>query len=249
MSELLMEKAAISFRAEQGFNTREAIRFKSLLQKLNVISFFSPLSDQFSGMAIKTGKPGNAFRFMLINTQQSVGKQHFTICHELYHLHIQQNFTSRVCKTGLFDKKLDREEYNADLFASYLLLPTDGILDLIPNEELTGKPKISLSTVIYIEQYYSCSRRALLYRLKKMDLISTQQYDLFCTNVKRSAIENGFNTDIYEPGNFNVVIGNYGTLAKDLFEAEKISQSHYYALLKDLGINMTDIEQMANGEA
>ncbi len=249
MSELLMEKAAISFRAEQGFNTREAIGLKSLLQKINVISFFSPLSDQFSGMAIKTGKSGHESRFMLINTQQSIGKQHFTICHELYHLYRQQNFSSRVCKTGLFDKKLDKEEYNADLFASFLLLPTDGLLELIPNAELAGKAKISLATIIYIEQYYSCSRRALLYRLRKMDLITPDQYELFSVNIKRSAIESGFNTDIYEPGNFNVVIGNYGTLAKELFDTEKVSQSHYYALLKDLGINMTDIEQISNGEA
>jgi hypothetical protein len=82
-----------------------------------------------------------------------------------------------------------------------------------------------------------------------MGLISSEQYALFSANVKRSAVEVGFNTDIYEPGNFNVVIGDYGTIAKELFDAEKISQSHYYALLKDLGINMTDIEQMTNGEA
>ena len=185
--------------------------------------------------------------FILINTQQSLGKQHFTICHELYHLFIQANFTSQVCQTGLFDKKADTEEYNADIFASHLLLPTDGLIKYIPDEELSGK-KITLRTILQIEHLYSCSRKALLYRLKKLSLITQEQYNDWSVNVKRSAVEYGFGTDLYEPGNHNTVIGDYGLLAKELYDKEKISESHYYSLLTDLGIDLTKIDDTANGD-
>lgn len=166
MDELLLEKAASHFRSEYGINNKDAIRIMSLLQRLNVITIFKELSADFSGMALKTGEVNDISRFILINAGQSLGKQHFTICHELYHLFIQKNFSSRFCNTGLFDKKIDKEEYKADVFASYLLMPTVGLLEFIPDVELSAK-KVSLKTVVYLEQFFSCSRRALLYRLVK----------------------------------------------------------------------------------
>src|SRR5689334_3826364 len=105
-NDLILEKAALQFRSDCGINNKDAIRLKSLLQKLNVITIFKPLTDDFSGMALKTKVKDEFIRFALINSKQSLGKQHFTICHELYHLFIQKDFNSRVCKTGLFDKRL-----------------------------------------------------------------------------------------------------------------------------------------------
>ncbi|WP_153799364.1 ImmA/IrrE family metallo-endopeptidase [Foetidibacter luteolus] len=247
MSELVIEKAALSFRTNYGFNNQEPIRLKSLLQRLNVITSFAELSADFSGMAIRSGNSNSVSRFMLVNASQSIGKQHFTICHELYHLFVQEHFSSRICKTAIFDKT-DKEEYHADLFASYLLLPKEGLLTLIPTEELSNKNKLTVATILYIEHYYSCSRRALLYRLKKLGLISTEQYDLFSVNVKRTALENGYNTTLYEPGNFNEIIGDYGSRAKGLYDSGKISESHYYTLLADIGVNIRDIEHTSDGE-
>ncbi|MBX2925830.1 MAG: ImmA/IrrE family metallo-endopeptidase [Chitinophagaceae bacterium] len=236
MNNLLLKKEAAKFRAENGLNGNDPIRLKSLLQKINVISVFAPLSESFSGMAIKAAVNNQISRFVLINSRQSLGKQHFTICHELYHLYIQPAFNSQVCITGRFDKRADKNEYNADVFASYLLLPTEGLLEFLPEDEIRQK-RISLKTILFIENFYSSSRRALLYRLKMLGLITSEQYDSFIIHVKRGALENGYQTTLYEPGNDNVVVGNYGSLAKTLFDKEKISQSHYYSLLTDLGID------------
>lgn len=247
MNELVLEKSALSFRLDNGLSNNDPIRLKSLLQKLNVITVFTPLSSNFSGMALKVIHKEKQHRFMLVNCDQSLGKQHFTICHELYHLYVQPGFTNQVCLTGMFDPKADKEEYNADIFASYLLLPADGLLENIPDYELSKK-KISLQTILFLEHFFSCSRRALLYRLKKQGLLNAADYDLFRTNIMKGALQNGFQTDLYEPGNKNVVIGSYGTLAKDLFDKEKISQSHYYTLLTDIGVNITKIEEGSNGD-
>jgi Zn-dependent peptidase ImmA (M78 family) len=112
MNEFVLEKEANRFRQENGLSSTDPIRLKSLLQQLQVVTIFSELSADFSGMALKVKEHDKVMRFMLINTNQSLGKQHFTICHELYHLFIQIDFVSRVCQTGRYDKR-DPEEYYA----------------------------------------------------------------------------------------------------------------------------------------
>lgn len=246
MNPLILEKKANDFRNRNGLGSNDSIRLKSLLTKLDVLTVFKPLSAGFSGMALKIDKEGDIKRFVLINSNKTLGHQHFTICHELYHLFIQENFNSMVCTAGQFAKK-DKEEYNADIFAAHLLLPENGIKSLIPDEEL-GKDKIRLKTILKIEHYFSCSRLALLYRLKDLGIISSRKWEELSTHVKRSAIEFGYSTGIYESGNHHEVIGDYGTLARELFDKEIISESHYYSLLLDLGMNGDEIEKLENGE-
>lgn len=246
MNQLILEKKAIEFRNRNGFGSNESIRLKSLLNKLNVLTVFKPLSAGFSGMALKIDKDNDVKRFVLINSNKTLGHQHFTICHELYHLFIQENFHSRVCVAGEFTRK-DKEEYNADVFAAHLLLPENGIKSLIPDDELS-KDKIRLKTILKIEHYFSCSRSALLYRLKELGFISSSFLDEMSSHVKRSAVEFGYSTGIYESGNHHEVIGDYGTLARELFDKEIISESHYYSLLFDLGMNVDEIEKLENGE-
>lgn len=244
----IIEKKSDAFRRKYGISEEAAFRTKSLLTKLDVLTVFRPLGQQFSGMAIKVKEGEQVFRFMLVNSQSTIGKQNFTICHELYHLYVQDNFEHQVCITGKFDKKADKEEYNADLFAAYLLMPKEGILALIPEQELKKKDAISLSTVVRLEQYLSCSRSALLYRLKELDLISSSTYDFYATGVKHSALERGYGTSLYEPGNEGLVIGGYGEMAKALFDQEKISESHYHSLLMDIGVDVERLMEEENGE-
>lgn len=129
-----------------------------------------------------------------------------------------------------------------------MLLPTDGLLELIPNSELEGRPNLSIRTIVYLEQFFSCSRRALLYRLKKMKLISEAQYERYSVNVKRSALENGYEIGLYEPGNHHSFIGDYGSIAKELYDTDQITESHYYSLLSDLGVNIDELENLSGGE-
>lgn len=242
-SDALLEKLSSDFRQTHNIGDKDPIRFKSLLSSLNVISNFQSLSNDFSGMAIKiSDENAGDLRFMMVNSNHSLGKQHFTICHELYHLYIQEQFTSMTCQTAQFDKKTG-EEFNADRFAAYLLLPSGGLLSLIPDEELK-KNKITIATLLKIEHFYSCSRGALWYRLKEMSLVGKETYEFYCSNVKRSAVSHGYSTTLYEPGNLNLALGDYGTLAKRLLEKEKISESHYISLLKDWGIPSEKLEKL-----
>ena len=82
-NKFVIEKQVSEFRSDNGLSLSEPIALKSLLLKLNILTIFRPLSENFSGMCLKD-KSGH--RFMLVNSNQSQGRQHFTIAHELYHL-------------------------------------------------------------------------------------------------------------------------------------------------------------------
>ena len=230
----ILQGAAAQFRAQNGVGPNDPIRFKSLLLKLGVMAMFKPLSEKFSGMAIKN----SSFRCMLINSNHRVSKQHFTIAHELYHLFIQNDFISEVSTAGMFDKT-DKNEYNADRFAAYLLMPEEGVISLIPANELS-KNKVTLPTIVKIEQYFACSRMSVLFRLSEIGLIDFSRYKSLTENVKQTAMLLGYNGDLYDPGNHNLVITNYGTKAKGLYDREIISESHFISLMGDIGIDITN---------
>jgi Zn-dependent peptidase ImmA (M78 family) len=236
MSQLVLEKYAANFRAKLGYSNTESIHLKSLLHKLGVLAVFRPLDMELSGIAIKSS---DSNRFMLINTSRTLGHQHFTICHELYHLFIQEGFDYQVCQVGLFDKK-DKEEYNADIFASKFLIPEEGILALVPDGELK-KAKVTLATILKIEQYFSCSRRALLNRLFELKLIDKIQKEEYKENVRASAMNHGYSQKLYDKNELSEVIGDYGNLARKLFEQDQISESHYYGLLEDIGLDFSTL--------
>lgn len=231
----LLQVEAAKFRARNGIGPSDPIRLKSLLLRLGVMTMFKPLSDRFSGMAIKNQE--NCC--ILINSNHRISKQHFTIAHELYHLFIQKDFTSEVSNAGKFDKS-DRNEYAADCFAAYLLMPEEGVISLIPPNELV-KNKISLATIVKVEQYFACSRTSLLFRLNEIGLIDYSKYKHFTENVKQSAMMLGYDADLYNPGNHNLVITNYGEKLKGLYDKEIISESHLISLMGDIGIDITNI--------
>jgi Zn-dependent peptidase ImmA (M78 family) len=232
LKERYIEFKANKFREEHGITATEAIDVYKLLKKLNVITVFKDLSDKFSGMAIKTGSTN----FMLVNSGDIKARQHFTIGHELYHLFIQENFTNRMCKVGEFDKK-DREEYNADWFSSYLLMPENGLLEYIPKEEF-AKDRISLDTIVKIEQQFSVSRIAVLNRLLFLELITKTKKEELKKDVIKSALMLGYSDALYKNSNSDVVIGDYGERAKNLYDRDLLSENDFYNLMIEIGIDL-----------
>jgi Zn-dependent peptidase ImmA (M78 family) len=236
LKEKKIEIQAAQFRKDNGMSSTEPIDVYKLLVKLNVITLFHKLNERISGMAIKVGKQN----YMMVNSSDVLARQHFTIGHELYHLFIQENFTNQICKVGLFDKK-DKEEYNADWFSSYFLMPEIGIYEMIPEDEKESS-KITLNTVVKLEQYFSVSRSAILNRLRFMDLLTSAQVAKYRLKgeIVKSAIMMGFTDTLYNPGTCNngKIIGDYGEKAKRLFDKEEISETDYYGLMREIGIDL-----------
>ena len=154
----------------------------------------------------------------------------------------KNNIDAKISITILCSDFKNKTEYNADCFAAFLLMPENGIYDMIPDEELKKK-KISLQTVIKLEQYFSVSHSSMIVRLKMLGLldIKTLEY-LKSFKVTETAQQYGYETSLYKQGNHNIIVGDYGEKAKRLFEIEKISEGHYLELMQQIGIDITNPE-------
>jgi Zn-dependent peptidase ImmA (M78 family) len=216
---------ARKFRVENGLSLSEPIHIKSLLRKLNILTMFKPLSEDFFGISLKS--PSGSF-FLLINSNNTKGRQHYTIAHEIFHIKYDENPIPHICSQ---EGGKNISEHNDDAFAAELLMPYDGLIPFISEEEVKNR-KLKLATIIKLEQYFSVSRNSLLHRLKSLNLISVGVFDEFNKiPVKESARQYGYDTSLYSKGNENLVIGDFGEKARELFDKNIISEGHYWELL------------------
>ena len=220
------ETLAEKFRFQEGMSQSEPINAKMLVRKLNITLVYRPLSENSFGISCRSGEK----RFMLINSQSTRGRQHFTIAHELYHLYYDENPLPHMCCGG----PAMGEEKNANRFASALLMPREGILSCVSGEEIT-RHDVDIATVLRMEQLFGVSHSTLLIRLKDLGLISSARFDaLERIPVRETAREWGYDAALYESGNEGVVISDFGAKARRLFENGKISEGHYNELMNML---------------
>ncbi|MGM9831151.1 MAG: ImmA/IrrE family metallo-endopeptidase [Paludibacteraceae bacterium] len=221
----VIENAAQKLRSQFGLNDTEAVHIKTVLRKQNIITVYRDMSESIFGMSLRC----KDYRFMLINSNTTRGRQHFTVAHELYHLYMEENPIPHLCCNGK-----TKTEVTADMFASAFLMPQQGLRSIIPAEELLQQD-LSVATILKLEQYFSVSRNALLVRLVQLKIISQKCYlRLSVIPVIPSAIDNGYDTSLYQKGNKNLVIGDFGAVARTLFDEEKISEGHYRELLNQI---------------
>ncbi|MFA6677402.1 MAG: ImmA/IrrE family metallo-endopeptidase [Bacteroidales bacterium] len=229
MKKMLLEAAenlAIKFRSENGISLTEPINMKTILRKNNILTIYRPLSVNYSGLSLKSKDDD---RFMLINSNTPRGRQHFTIAHELYHLYFDENPSPHIATEKNTSDSVT--EKNADMFASSLLMPKEGVLKYISTKDIINKD-VNISSVLRLEQYFSVSRLAMLLRLRKIGLLSENTLQsLKAIPVIDSAKQYGYDISLYNKGNENLVIGDFGEKARKLFDAEKISEGHYIELL------------------
>ncbi len=217
------ELLASKFRADNGLSMSEPVNAKTIVRKLNIMTLYRPLSEKSYGISCKSS---DGKMFMMINSNSTRGRQHFTVAHELYHLFYDENPEPHMCN-GTTNSK----EKSADRFASALLMPKEGLYSELPQEDII-RHDVSLSSVLRLEQLFSVSRKSLLLRFKDLDLITQKRLDeLYAISVKDSARKYGYDLSLYEKGNEGLVIGDFGEKARKLFEQGKISEGHYQELL------------------
>ena len=224
------ELLALKFRKENCLGDATPLDFRLLLVNLKILTVFRPLSVNFSGMCLVTPEKKNGF--ILINSNQTLGRQRFTIAHELYHIYYDENFTPHRCSPGSEERNYN--EIAADAFASALLMPAMGLTEMII--QLNNKKRIDIPTLLKLGQHYSVSHTSLLVRLKELSYITnTQKEEFWNCRIKEEALRQGYDDSLYTcPHNEGLIIGDYTTLATELFDKEIISEGHYIELLNTI---------------
>ena len=224
-----IDQLALKMRADVGLNPGEPIHTKTLLRKLGVMVMYRPLSEKACGLSMRSTE--GQMKFMLINSNNSRGRQHFTICHELFHLYYDEEPKPHICGTPGMER--EPAEVNANAFASALLLPQAGVLQSIPSEEIMAR-HITTATMLRLEQLFGVSHQSLCYCLRHLRLLTEEELQAHLDEsmvIQDIATEYGYDLSLYQGGNEGVVIGDFGEKARKLFEQERISEGHYVELL------------------
>lgn len=227
----LRDKAE-ELRKKLGLDNYSPVETFKLVQVIkNLTLVFYSLGKNISGACIK-GKKSN---LIALNSKMSVGRQNFSLAHELYHLFYGDVNKSTVSPINIASNNL--EENNAEVFASYFLIPQISLrenLNKIYSENKTTK--ISIADVIKLEQYFGVSHKAMLYRLKGENFINENELkEMKDIVVSKEAKKLGYDTALYFPNEERktTVFGRYISLANQLLDKEKISQNKYDELLLD----------------
>ena len=224
------ETLARQMRGNLGVGNNEPISMKTVLRQLNVMAVYRPLSDKLFGLSLKSGD--NQDMFILINSNSTRGRQHFTIAHELFHLLYDDNPKPHFCEKDMSKASIER---SADMFASALLMPREGIISKIPADEIVSR-EISIETALLLGQLYGVSHSTLVLRLKELKIISQRHAEkLFALSVRHEAALRGLDLSLYNSGNQGLIIGDFGAKARKLYDCEKISEGHYIELLNMIG--------------
>jgi Zn-dependent peptidase ImmA (M78 family) len=223
----------------EGLRYRLGLDFNGPLDIFSVVAdsqditlVFYPLQKKFSGLCMRDSEN----KFVVVNSNHSEGRQRFTAAHELCHLFYHKNFPKIIC--SLSSEKTDLIEKEADMFASFFLMPNMSLKKFF--KEKLGKDfcyDLNTSDLVRIEQHFKMSRMAILYRLVEYEnCISWAFANELKSGVKSQAISMGYDANLYEPTRDNkkyFSLGKYVRVVENAKSKDKLTESKYESLLLD----------------
>ena len=196
----------------------------------NLSLVFYPMGKSLSGICIKN----QGIPVIAINSAMSLGRQRFSLAHELYHLYFDENPGSSICIQRIGEG--GEAEKEADIFASYLLMPAVGLEEIIHKLCGGSKVKLGIREIVSIEQHFGVSRQALLWRLINDKKLTAKEAEVFRQNVILSAVSLGYDKSLYRPLPESKRYGTYGYYIQkvgELLTKELISQGRYEQFLSE----------------
>lgn len=226
--EYIIEGEANRLRDRFYLGNRLPVDIEGLLLSQGILTVFTPMSTEFSGMCLKYSKDTN---FILINSDTVLGRQNFTIAHELYHLFVQDDNEFKVHSCDVINPTSPIERH-ANTFASYFLLPQDGVVEVMQRIEC-NKKTVNAAHIIVMCSYFGVSYQAMLVRVNKILKLPQNKFDgLKTIQPIPTAKEFSLNTKVFEKPSVKYrVVGDYSSKAQALYESGLISKGHLIELL------------------
>lgn len=226
-----LSNKASAVRRKLGEDESSPIDIFSLAQTIPLLTLiFYPLGKNISGACLKN----SISAVIAINSEMSIGRQRFSLAHELYHYFFDKNMSSTICSSKIGSGSENEE--NADKFASYFLIPSVALYEMIQMCKQGQERKLVVSEIIKLEQYFGVSRRAMLYRLQEEGEITVSESIDLQQGVINSAARLGYDVSLYKPSSEikrTCVLGHYILQAENLLRNEIISNGKYEELLLD----------------
>jgi Zn-dependent peptidase ImmA (M78 family) len=141
-----------------------------LLAENGVTVYKTLITEAKSTLAGASLKHPTVGSVILVNVRDTPQRQVFTAAHELGHL--VYHFANTEANEIFISNKLERnaDEDLANDFASAFLMPSSGIKRLLMRLGVTDE-EVQPKHVIALQRYFNVSYLAMLYRLKKLQIL------------------------------------------------------------------------------
>lgn len=226
-----LNNKAISIRHLLCEDELSPIDIFSLSQTIQTLSLvFYPLGKNISGACFKN----QLSSIIAINSDMSIGRQRYTLAHELYHLYFDEEDFTTICSS-----KIDEDSENekkANQFASYFLMPSAALYESIQKLKNGINRQVNIEEIIRLEQYFGVSHQVMLIRLQEEGEISSAIVASMQTGIISLAARLGYDVSLYKPSAENkkmCVYGHYIYQAENLYKHNLISNGKYEELLLD----------------
>lgn len=231
MNKMDLSNKAASVRKKLGADSYSPIDIFALMQNIPELTMtLYPLGANISGVCVKM----RSSSLIIVNSGMSIGRQKFTLAHELYHYYFDENLLSTICPTQIDSG--DIKEREADYFASYLLIPQPALYELLQSRKQGQNHTLTIEDIIFLEQHFKVSRKAMLFRLQEEKELPLTEALTMRTSVISSAARLGYDVSLYKPLNENdqkQTLGYYIQSVERLLDNNIISTGKYEEYLLD----------------
>lgn len=228
-----IEAVALKARKEIGLSLglNETLLRKNLEDRGYFLFYYPFVESGISGALFSSVHA----RILVVNSSKSIGRQNFTVAHELGHIYLH-NTESLVEISGDESSTKERE---ADTFASMFLMPANDVSSMI---QTNGGIEFDAVEVMEISQIFRMSYKATLKRLT--EVFGRKAIPLTLWDKKPLQLAEMLNMDkrLYEPSGEKYWSNTkYVSTAFRALEKGRISFSRFLELMKDIGLNGYDV--------
>ncbi len=177
-------QAATSLRSFLGYSDNELLQniFEDF-RKIGIHIFRRKLvNSSISGLFVLHP---NAGKCILVNYNEDIYRQNFTLAHETAHSIFD---TEEQLNVSFTNEKGDLREIRANTFASHFLIPTNAILQL-------NVTQWSQEIIYKVAKQLKTNITPLLIRLKELNLIEDEEYKLYSQLYLNEKEKNDFELD------------------------------------------------------
>lgn len=216
----------------------------NLLENQGIFLFIKPFKGNASAMFMRT----KDIHIVIINSKHTLGHQIFSAAHELSHFFFDKELMGGVCLANKYNQDQEVERL-ADFFASYFLMPEEGLLKHISKRKKKANSCLDLSDIIYLQQYFRVSWQAMLYRLLNMGELSLEEVEKYKTvSIKSEAAKLGYDLDLYTPTYKECPSQKYIEYAMKAFKHDLISESKLNEYLSIIGTSLDTLDKPCDEE-
>lgn len=241
---MVAKSKANEIRNLLGLGQRPIADIFSLLEDIGIILFKKPISNSSLSAVFMKDKQNY---LVIINSNRTLGHQIFSAAHELYHYYYDKELLGGICSVNNSINRNKNEEM-ADLFASYFLMPDEGVI-AIAEKRKNKQGKLDLYDVVFLQQYFKVSWNAMLIKLENLSYVDNKD-DLLNIGITRLTQMLNYDESLVQKTCDTYVSKRYLELVLKSYEHDEISKAKLIEYLNDVNVDIADIspfDSLING--